>query len=258
MNELQNFINQSLGIRENESVLNSTNAIWDDGEWVSWADINRSLDENHRAEKYSEDESMSEISTCILVDYENVQKLNLDSVDHNTSIVKIFVGKSQNKIPFELVEKLQRFGENGEWIKIEGSGPNALDFHISFSLGLLCGSNRDMKYIVISKDTGFDPLIKYLNANEIDCKRLPDIEVKSGPKQVISKPKIAEKPTDSAQFVLDRLRNAPKPRTEKTLKNAMKSLFGGTATEKEINDAYTDMIKRGMIKLNQNKLQYLK
>ena len=70
----------------------------------------------------------------LLIDYENIQKVNLSDVPDNT-LVRIFVGQSQKNIPFELVQQAQRFGQSIEWIKIEGQGSNALDFHIAFYYG---------------------------------------------------------------------------------------------------------------------------
>jgi hypothetical protein len=53
----------------------------------------------------------------LLIDYENIQKLDLSDVADNI-LVKIFVGQSQKSIPIELVKQAQRFGHRLEWIKI--------------------------------------------------------------------------------------------------------------------------------------------
>ena len=47
----------------------------------------------------------------LLVDFENIQRLDFDNIDTSNTNMAIFVGKSQNKIPFSLVEKAQSFGE---------------------------------------------------------------------------------------------------------------------------------------------------
>ncbi len=63
----------------------------------------------------------------ILIDYENIQKVEeLERIKDFD--IKIIVGNSQNKIPFELVKKLQRFGESVSWLQVPGQGSNALDF----------------------------------------------------------------------------------------------------------------------------------
>lgn len=59
------------------------------------------------------------IKTILFIDYENVQKLNFSRVKLEDIEVKIFVGQSQSKIPFELVQSIQTLGNRVEWIRIE-------------------------------------------------------------------------------------------------------------------------------------------
>jgi len=110
--------------------------------------------------------------TVLLVDYENVQNIDLSSIQKKNIEIKIFVGQVQNKIPFELVQSAQRFGQRVEWVKIEGSGSNALDFHIAFYLGRLSNSTKEGHFLVLSKDKGFDPLLRYINRGKTNCKRV--------------------------------------------------------------------------------------
>ena len=64
------------------------------------------------------------MKNILMVDYENIQGLTLEKLDPNSVDVWFFVGKSQNKIPFDLVESTQPFGSSLRWIKIEGNGKN--------------------------------------------------------------------------------------------------------------------------------------
>ena len=158
-----------------------------------------------------------------------------------------------------MVEKVQRFGELGEWIKIEGAGPNALDFHIAYTLGLLSASEKDVTYIVVSKDTGFDPLIAFMNANGLKCCRVDGFE-NNPPKNTEKKtvqPVVAEdKNQDKALYVIQKLKAMPKPRSEKTLKNAIKSMFQNHLNESELGKLYSEMKKRKLVVDVQGKLQY--
>ena len=106
-------------------------------------------------------------SEFVFVDFENVQSFDLGSLDDNTKIY-IFVGRQQKKIPFELVTSAQRRGGAIEWIQISGQGRNALDFHIAYYLGELNQTtSKDVRFTVLSKDTGYDPLIQFVH--EEDC-----------------------------------------------------------------------------------------
>jgi hypothetical protein len=39
----------------------------------------------------------------LMIDYENVQQVDISTIDKESYGVKIFVGASQNKIPFDVV-----------------------------------------------------------------------------------------------------------------------------------------------------------
>ncbi|WP_370868178.1 PIN domain-containing protein [Sulfuriferula sp.] len=55
----------------------------------------------------------------------------------------------------------QRPTVSAGWIftsKIEGTGKNALDFHIAFQLGRTIETAPQTECFVLSKDKGFDPL----------------------------------------------------------------------------------------------------
>ena len=81
----------------------------------------------------------STMGTVLLIDYENVRPENLDDVAERDLSVKPFVGQSQAKVPIELVTSAQRLGSRLEWIRITGTGKNALDFHIAYWIGVLVG-----------------------------------------------------------------------------------------------------------------------
>lgn len=118
-----------------------------------------------------------DIFDYMYIDYENVQDIKFEFIENIANInIKIIVGQNQNKIPIELVQLTQRFGNSIEWIKVNGVGKNALDFFITFFLGRDITLNKDKKFIIYSKDTGYDPLINYLNSNKINIKRISSIE----------------------------------------------------------------------------------
>jgi hypothetical protein len=58
---------------------------------------------------------------------------------------------------------------------ISGNGPNALDFHIAYYVGEISQKDPDAYFHIISKDTGFDPLIQHLRKRGIKIHRERDI-----------------------------------------------------------------------------------
>jgi hypothetical protein len=113
-----------------------------------------------------------EYDKFILVDYENVQDINADVIENNMKIL-IIVGESQNKIPIDLIEKIQPFGNAIEWLQIKSNGKkNALDFLIAYFLGCFVSTQNNKEYIIYSKDSGYDPLIDFLRKKNINVKRI--------------------------------------------------------------------------------------
>src|SRR5882762_9010097 len=99
----------------------------------------------------------------LFVDLENVQKVALSMVPVDARVM-IFYGITQKKLPEELVVQAQPLGVRLKWVKISGQGPNALDFHIAFYLGQELANNPTSECVILSRDTGFDPLIRHLQA----------------------------------------------------------------------------------------------
>jgi hypothetical protein len=83
------------------------------------------------------------IQNYVLIDFENIQPNNLELLkNHNFKLI-IFVDSNQKKIPFEFVEIIQSFGSNAEYIRIEGNGQNALDFHIAYYIGKFSATDKN-------------------------------------------------------------------------------------------------------------------
>jgi hypothetical protein len=113
-----------------------------------------------------------EYDKFILVDYENVQDINADIIENNMKIL-IIVGESQNKIPIDLIEKIQPFGNSIEWLQIKSNGKkNALDFFIVYFLGCFVSTQSNKEYIIYSKDTGYDPIINFLRNKNVNVRRI--------------------------------------------------------------------------------------
>jgi hypothetical protein len=54
----------------------------------------------------------------VLIDFENVQPAALDALAEDHFKLFVFVGASQNKLPFETAASLQKLGARAEYIKI--------------------------------------------------------------------------------------------------------------------------------------------
>ena len=167
----------------------------------------------------------------ILIDYENVQPKNLAILNGHPFKVIVFVGANQAKLPFDLASSLQALGSSAEYVKIGGNGSNALDFHIAFYIGRLAERDPDAYFHIISKDTGFDPLIKHLKENNIYSQREKDLS--EIPLLRISN---ATSSGEKIAAIVKSLsaRGHSRPRKVKTLANTINSLFMKTLEESEL------------------------
>lgn len=208
----------------------------------------------------------------VLVDYENVQVKSLDLLREEHFRVTVFLGPKNTRLPVELVLAMQQLGERAQYVTLETPGSNALDFHIAYYLGALAKEDPSGFFHIISKDTGFDPLIKHLMARKIFSSRSESIEEMPCFTQAESKPKLpveaaAAKPQPlEANTVVDELirvavddligRKASKPRTAKTLLNTIHAKCGKERPLTQIEAVYQGLLKRGYVRVDGAKVSY--
>src|SRR6478735_8807173 len=94
----------------------------------------------------------------VLIDFENVQVKSLELLKGDNFRVKVFLGPKNARLPVDLVLAMHNLGSSADYIVLEVSGANALDFHITYYLGQLAARDPDGHFCIISKDTGFDSL----------------------------------------------------------------------------------------------------
>lgn len=108
---------------------------------------------------------------CILfVDYENAGTVDLNAIPADV-FVPFFFGASQKSVPTDFLKAALKLADRFNPIDIEGQGKNALDFHIAFYLGEYLAANPQANCIILSKDKGFDPLVKHLRGRGFAVKR---------------------------------------------------------------------------------------
>lgn len=193
------------------------------------------------------------VNNYILIDLENVQPKNLNILLNNPFKIYVFVGENQNKVPFDLASTLQSFGEHAKYVKISGNGNNALDFHIAYYIGSLSMKDTEAHYHIISKDTGYDPLIKHLRKNKIRIHRHKDLaEI---PLLRISNSKNIE---EKIEAVVKNLkgRGQSKPRKVSTLSNTINSLLAEKMNENEMKMFIKTLSEKEYIYLHDENVTY--
>ena len=189
----------------------------------------------------------------VLIDYENVQPSALSVLEKEHFKVVVFVGANQAKVAFDVAAQLQRLGPSASYVKISGNGPNALDFHIAYYIGHLAAAEPDAYFHIISKDTGFDPLISHLKSKKIFTCRSKDI----GDMPIVKAANSKTQPEKLAVIVTNlKQRGASKPRTVKTLSSTISSLFQKALAEDELAAILKHMEQQGFITVTGTKVGY--
>src|SRR5687768_1283422 len=189
---------------------------------------------------HSQSEAIRMNDVLVLVDLENIHRFDLGKALPNARI-KIFVGQLQSKLPTALVQQAQALGSRLEWVRIDGNGPNALDFHIACQLGEGICKYPEAEFVILSNDKGFDPLVRNLVARGFKCRR--DGQARATP---VPKPQLPA----HAQAVADLLRRSEKnkrPRKRATLHNYLTSHFNKKLTGEEVKKAVEHLLEAVLI-----------
>jgi len=189
----------------------------------------------------------------VLIDFENVQPKNLELLTTHPFKVYVFVGASQTKVSFDLADSMQLLGNKARYIKIAGNGQNALDFHVAFYLGELAAKDNDARFYIISKDKGFDPLIKHLKDKEISVQRVKDL-AEIPPLRV----SVTTSGDEKVAAIVKNLggRGQSRPRKVKTLENTINNLFTKKLEKNELTALVKELQKRKLIVVNQGNVSY--
>jgi len=187
----------------------------------------------------------------VLIDYENVQPKELGALRGGPFKIKLFLGANQSKIPVALAAALHAL--DAEYLMLESGGSNALDFHIAYYIGVLSVQEPSAQFHIISKDTGFDPLIKHLRLRGVIAQRLPSILTIGS-----AKPVDAFTGDDRIALAIAHLSKlkAAKPRTEKTLRSTLHALFKKELSDDQLSALFANLCERGVVKVSGTKVTY--
>jgi hypothetical protein len=188
-----------------------------------------------------------------LIDSENVKPEYIEKLKHEHFRVVVFVGANLKRLEFPIVNAIQSLGSSGSYVQISSHGPSALDFHIAYYIGKLSAAHPDAYFHIISKDKGFDPLIKHLKDLKIFCSRWSSV-------LEIPLVKSTEKLTPgqrATDFYEKRVVSAKaRPATVMSLKSAILSHFHKVLSGEEVTAVLEALTAAGHVVVNGKKVAY--
>ncbi|HEY0765395.1 MAG TPA: PIN domain-containing protein [Pyrinomonadaceae bacterium] len=189
----------------------------------------------------------------VLIDSENVKPEYIETLKHEHFRVVIFVGANVKRLDLPIVKAVQSLGSNGSYVQIDGHGPSALDFHIAFYIGKLSVAHPDAYFHIISKDKGFDPLIRHLRDQKIFCSRsesILEIPLVRSTQELSPKQRAAD-------FYQKRIASTKgRPTTFTTLQRAIHSYFHKLLSEDDVVAVLDALTAAGHVVINGKKVAY--
>ena len=169
----------------------------------------------------------------VFVDFENVHEIDLSVIGAKAVDFTLLLGAKQTKLDAALVEKMMRHASSVQLVRLTSSGKNALDFALAYYVGRSVITDPTGYFHIISRDAGFDPLIKHLRSRRIHAFRHDDFS--SLPFAGSAKPPVAPQ-DDLLTRVVEQLRSntTARPKKKKTLASHLLAHVGKTSTEADI------------------------
>lgn len=187
----------------------------------------------------------------VFVDFENVKEVDFRILSSKPSTLTIIAGANQTKMNTGMVEEMMKHADSVQLIRLESSGKDAVDFTVAFYLGRKAVTDPGAHYHIVSKDTGFDPLIGHLKSRQIKVKRHDGFSslLSGAPGKAASRP--VAHPVDR---IKEMLRRSPKnrPGKETTLLRYVRHALGTEGTDKTAGEIVGAMKKDGTVKVYEN------
>jgi len=194
----------------------------------------------------------------VFVDYENVHELDLALIGSKTVYFTLLLGALQTKLDAALVEKLIEHAAAVQLVRLSSTRKNALDFTLAYYMGKAVQADPNAYFHIVSKDTGFDPLVEHLGSRHIRARRHNDFTTLTlgAPPKAEEPAKMVAQPKNTGpnllSEVVEHLRTHPKnrPKTRKTLASHLKAHLGKAAADTQaVAELIKQLIQKGHVKM---------
>jgi hypothetical protein len=193
----------------------------------------------------------------VFVDFENVHHVEPAIFALKHLSLTILMGSRQSKLDADLVTKMLEHAADVHLVRLTAGGKNAVDFALAYYLGRAVLAHPGAYFHVISKDTGFDPLIEHLQSRHVRVRRHVDYAALN---PMTTQPMAAgaaeaDAPTRAADMlavVVERLRKHSnnRPKKKRTLLSHLKSTLGKDATDADASGLLEKLVNAKKISID--------
>ncbi len=190
----------------------------------------------------------------VFVDFENVPKIDLSLIGNKSIHLTILLGPKQTKLATDLVEKLMEHASSVKMIRLESSGKNALDFTIAYYVGRTTSAHPGSYIHIVSRDTGFDPLVEHLKKRHVRIRRHDSFDTLTFSHNAAAPKGEAPKPDDALLRVVAHLKKNAKnrPKKKKTLLGTIQSQLGKDTAEAKAEEVLATLCKEKRLSIGNN------
>jgi hypothetical protein len=189
-------------------------------------------------------------TTYILIDHENIHSLDPGEIQGRAVKVLVFLGVQTTKLAVDDVQKLLKHRAQIELITISGNGKNALDFHIAYYAGRISAEDPLASIQIVSRDTGFDPLIAHLKSRQVPAERSEEISGQPRKRKVAMPAPAGDARLDRVISHLTKIAKA-RPRKRTTLASNLAALFHKQLGQREIDDLIATLESAGKLLIDE-------
>jgi len=197
----------------------------------------------------------------VFVDFENVHEIDPALIGSKAVNFTLLLGPRQMKLDVSLVEKLLEHAGSVYLVRLASSGRNALDFTLAYYVGRAVAADPTGKFHIVSKDAGYDPLIKHLRSNHIHASRYDSSAALPFSGSANSEKLTSKTAASKADLLLDertaqvvehfRKHSTTRPRSQKKRVSFLIANHGHKITEDEALSLVENLCKAGHLTIGE-------
>lgn len=179
----------------------------------------------------------------IFVDFENVRETDLDRIADKPVKVRLILGERHKSLPLNVVKLIQKYAEQVRLVETALNGKNALDFVLAYEIGVESEKDPTGYFHVLSRDKGFDALIRHLKGKDIFAARHTAFEEIPVLMNLPERSKLL-----AAHF---KANQASRPKKRKALEALIQAAFGKALSTAEVEETIQGLIAEKIIALSE-------